>query len=187
MCNCRDRALTISHARMPPVSDDFSRGLPDGVRIELAQGGLPVISIDDMDPSVPNTAKLAHPISGADVFVLGSAHVSKASAEDVTKLIARVKPDVVLVELDRERLTSLLKNSSSEHPAAEAAKKVQTTFEAFKLIMKGETLLTVGSLGYAAVGAVLGTNPGAEFLAAVEGAQRQGCHLCYSFFLEGTH
>ena len=85
-----------------------------------------------------------------------------------------------------ERLVSLLKNASKERPAAEAAKKVETTFAAFSLILKGELMLTIGSLGYAAVGAVLGTFPGAEFLAAVEGAQRRGGGVVMMVFWKTT-
>ncbi|GAQ78347.1 hypothetical protein KFL_000110445 [Klebsormidium nitens] len=45
-----------------------------------------------------------NPYQGSLVYLIGTAHVSKASQDDVRLLIEAVMPDVVAVELDEERL-----------------------------------------------------------------------------------
>ena len=45
-------------------------------------------------------AVLAHPATGAEVHLLGTCHVLMRAADATRELILRVKPDVVVVELD---------------------------------------------------------------------------------------
>ena len=45
---------------------------------------------------------------GASVYILGASHVSRASCDRVAELIAAVRPDVVLVELCKDRLGLLV-------------------------------------------------------------------------------
>lgn len=45
---------------------------------------------------------------GASVYILGTSHVSRASCDRVAELIAAVRPDVVLVELCKDRLGLLV-------------------------------------------------------------------------------
>ncbi len=42
------------------------------------------------------------------VYILGASHVSRASCDRVRELIAAVRPDVVLVELCKDRLGLLV-------------------------------------------------------------------------------
>lgn len=46
--------------------------------------------------------------SRAQVYVLGVSHVSRKSCEEVRELIQAVKPDVVVLELCKDRLRLLL-------------------------------------------------------------------------------
>ena len=57
--------------------------------------------LDDHPEDKPKCAKtLRHPSSGAEVTIVGSAHVSSVSALEVKRVIRETKPDLVVVELD---------------------------------------------------------------------------------------
>lgn len=147
---------------------------PPGISLERTHG-INVLRVRDHPLDVPKCLKtLSHPASGADVRVIGSAHVSADSAREVRRVITENKPDLVVIELDGDRLKALLRSASEERPAAHAARRVATPREALRTMMAGEIPLVVGSLGYAVVGAVLDCRPGAEFIAAVESARDVG-------------
>ena len=46
-------------------------------------------------------------ITGKEIFLIGTAHISEESAELVRNVIKKVKPDVVMIELDPKRLGKL--------------------------------------------------------------------------------
>ncbi|GAQ78351.1 hypothetical protein KFL_000110480 [Klebsormidium nitens] len=50
---------------------------------------------------------LQNPATGSLVYLIGTVHISKASADDVRMLIEEVKPDIVAIELDPERLARI--------------------------------------------------------------------------------
>jgi len=157
------------------MSTEHDDGFPPGIALERTHGGVTVLRVDDHPEDKPKCLRtLTHPASGADVRVVGSAHVSEASAREVRRVIAEHKPELVVIELDGDRLQSLLRSASSRRPAARAAKKVSNVREALQTLMNGELALVAGSLGYATVGAILDTRPGAEFIAAVEAANEVG-------------
>ena len=159
----------------PSSSWSSNDGFPPGISLETTHGGVRVLRLDDHPEDKPKCATtLRHPSSGAEVTIVGSAHVSSVSALEVKRVIRETKPDLVVVELDGERLRSLLKSASKERPAAHAAKRVSTVSEALKTMVNGQLALVAGSLAYATVGAVLDSRPGSEFVAAVEAAQEVG-------------
>lgn len=102
----------------------------------------------------------------ATFHVVGTAHVSRHSVDEVRDVIARVAPDVVCVELDPTRLDALTR----EHAFRD--------LDIFKVIREGRTLYLLAHLALSAyqrrVGARLGVKPGAELLAAVEAARARG-------------
>jgi len=59
----------------------------------------------------PTTSLLRSSKSDNEVYLLGTAHVSKASNEEVVDLIQLVKPKYVFVELDANRAAQLRSNS----------------------------------------------------------------------------
>ena len=171
----RDVRQSTSSDEEPSSSWSSSDGFPPGISLETTHGGVRVLRLDDHPEDKPKCAKtLRHPSSGAEVTIVGSAHVSSVSALEVKRVIRETKPDLVVVELDGERLRSLLKSASKERPAAHAAKRVSTVSEALKTMANGQLALVAGSLAYATVGAVLDSRPGSEFVAAVEAAQEVG-------------
>lgn len=48
------------------------------------------------------------------IFLVGTAHVSKASAEEVKAMIQAVKPQTVFVELDAERARRLQQGTQTD-------------------------------------------------------------------------
>jgi len=102
--------------------------------------------------------------SGGTTFhVVGTAHVSAHSVDEVRATIARVRPDVVCVELDQRRHDAL----TQERPFRE--------LDVARVVREGRALYVLAQIALAAyqrhIGARLGIKPGAELLAAVEAAR----------------
>lgn len=151
--------------------------LPDGVSFGTAPGGVRVINIrfdeDEWETrwaKVPH-ATLRHPETRAAVTLIGTAHISKAAAEETRELIMRERPDVVVLELDPHRLNALVRDAHTAKPCQAAADRFVST----SLFRSGPTQ-AIG-LAYTLVGALLGTTPGAEFLAAIDAAKEVGAEV----------
>jgi pheromone shutdown-related protein TraB len=102
-------------------------------------------------------------VSGDTTYhLVGTAHVSQRSVDEVRAVIAEVQPEVVCVELDRTRYDTLTKASAFRD------------LDVFKVVREGRTLYLLAHLALASyqrrIGASLGVKPGAELLAAVEAA-----------------
>ena len=151
--------------------------LPDGVSFGTAPGGVRVINIrfdeDEWETrwaKVPH-ATLRHPETRAAVTLIGTSHVSKAAAEETRELIMRERPDVVVLELDPHRLNALVRDAHTAKPCQAAADRFVST----SLFESGPT--QVIGFTYSVVGALLGTTPGAEFLAAIDAAKEVGAEV----------
>jgi len=98
--------------------------------------------------------------------IIGTAHVSERSVDEVRTAIAELAPDAVCVELDATRLEALTKASAFRD------------LDVFKVVREGRTLYLLAHLALASyqrrIGASLGVKPGAELLAAVEAARAAG-------------
>jgi pheromone shutdown-related protein TraB len=106
-------------------------------------------------------------VSGDTTFhVVGTAHVSQRSVEEVREVIARVRPEAVCVELDPTRYEALTKANAFRD------------LDVFKVVREGRTLYLLAHLALASyqrrIGASLGVKPGAELLAAVDAATAGG-------------
>jgi pheromone shutdown-related protein TraB len=107
---------------------------------------------------------------GATTFnVIGTAHVSARSVAEVREVIEREKPDVVCVELDKQRFDALTQDTAFRN------------LDIFKVIREGKSLYLLAHLALTAyqrrMGAALGVKPGAELLAAVEAAKAAGSEV----------
>lgn len=121
--------------------------------------------MDETSPPLPDSVtEIVH--EGTTYYVVGTAHVSQRSVDDVKAVIDRVKPDVVCVELDQVRHDALTKDSAFRD------------LDIFKVVREGRTLYLLAHLALASyqrrIGASLGVKPGAELLAAVEAARDRG-------------
>jgi pheromone shutdown-related protein TraB len=106
-------------------------------------------------------------VSGDTTFhLVGTAHVSQHSVDEVREVIARVRPDCVCVELDATRHEALTKANAFRD------------LDVIKVVREGRTLYLLAHLALASyqrrIGASLGIKPGAELLAAVEAATAGG-------------
>src|SRR6476469_5538295 len=99
-------------------------------------------------------------------YVVGTAHVSQKSVDDVRTVIDTVHPDVVCVELCKARYDALTKDSAFRD------------LDVFKVVREGKTLYLLAHLALSSyqrrIGASLGVKPGAELLAAVRAARERG-------------
>jgi len=106
---------------------------------------------------------------GRELYLVGTAHVSKQSVKDVRTTIEKVRPDAVCVELDKVRHRNLVDK--------ERWKKTNVG----KIIRDGKAMVLLSSLIMSSfqrrIGDKLGVKPGAELLEAVEAASDTGAEL----------
>ena len=102
-------------------------------------------------------------------WIVGTAHVSQESVEEVRRVILAVRPDTVAVELCEPRFESMMDE--------DRWKKL----DLYQVIRQGRTLFLLMSLALGAyqrrLGAKLGVKPGAELLEAVQVARESGAEL----------
>lgn len=106
---------------------------------------------------------------GREIYVVGTAHISKKSVEEVERVIGEVRPDTVCVELDAMRYEALVDDTRWQR------------LDVFTVIKERKVLFLLTSLALSAyqrkLGAKLGVRPGAELLAAVRKAEQVGARL----------
>lgn len=106
---------------------------------------------------------------GTTFHVVGTAHVSRRSVDEVVQVIEEVRPEVVCVELCQGRYDALTEEN--------AFRKL----DVFKVVREGKTLYLLAHLALASyqrkMGQALGVKPGSELLAAVEAARRVGARV----------
>ncbi len=105
--------------------------------------------------------------------IIGTAHVSEKSVEEVKNTILECEPDIVAVELDAARYQNLL----NEKNGVQQDKEIK-----IREILKGNNLtmfLVSGLLSYfqRKIGDEVGVKPGSEMLAAAEAAEEAGARI----------
>ncbi|NYB51442.1 MAG: TraB/GumN family protein [Methanobacteriaceae archaeon] len=105
--------------------------------------------------------------------IIGTAHVSEKSVEEVRNTILESEPDVVAVELDAARYQNLL----NEKNGVQQDKEIK-----IREVLKGNNLtmfLVSGLLSYfqKKIGEEVGVKPGSEMLAAAEAAEEAGARV----------
>ncbi len=108
-------------------------------------------------------------LDGKEIFLVGTAHVSRESVEDVKKTIQTVKPDSVCIELCEPRYRVMTER--------DAWRKMNI----FKIIREKKSTLLLAQLilgaFYRQLGEKLGIQPGAEMLEAVNQAGKLGAKV----------
>jgi pheromone shutdown-related protein TraB len=103
------------------------------------------------------------------IWLIGTAHVSKHSVDQVNEVIEEVRPDTVCIELCEARYTAL------------TDKNRWRNLDIFSVIKEGKTLFLLANLAIGAyqrrLGDKLGVKPGAEMLAAAERAKEVGAEV----------
>lgn len=128
----------------------------------------PLAAAADAAPELPSSVKKIE-LDDREVFLIGTAHVSRESVEDVRKTIEAVRPDTVCVELDEGRYQNL----------TDLGRWKRTNIA--EVIRKGKAMLLLSSLIMTAfqrkIGKKLGVMPGAELLEGVKAAEDVGAQL----------
>ena len=105
-------------------------------------------------------------LKGRVIKLIGTAHVSRESIEEVKNVINEEKPDMVCVELDEGRYNSIIQNDNWE--------KLDLT----KVFREGKGFLLIANLVLGSfqrrLGNELGVKPGEEMKAALETARDLG-------------
>jgi len=105
-------------------------------------------------------------LNGREFKLIGTAHVSRESIDEVKNIIREEKPDMVCVELDQARYNSITQNDSWE--------KLNLS----KVFREGKGFLLIANLVLASfqrrLGKELGVKPGEEMKTAVETAKEMG-------------
>jgi len=141
--------------------------------------GLPAKRQRVINPDLPETCQmLLSAKSGAQVYLVGTAHFSKESCDDVKKVIESVQPDIVMIELCKAR-TNLLQ--LDEQTILEEAQTLNLD-KSLEIIKSQGTVQGVMYLLLLSMSAhltkELGMAPGGEFRTAYQEANKvAGCIL----------
>ena len=116
---------------------------------------------------VGHVTRLTH--GDKEILLVGTAHVSQKSVEEVERVIREERPDTVCVELDEGRYKMLTDDSAWR------------SLDIVQVIKQKRVLFLLSSLALGAyqrrMGEKLGVRPGAELLAAVRAAEEVGAHV----------
>lgn len=108
-------------------------------------------------------------LDGREITIIGTAHVSQQSVEEVRTAIMELAPDTVCVELDQGRYEALLDTDRFRN------------LNLKQILLKRRVWFTLASLMLAAyqkkIGDRLGVRPGAEQLAAIECSRAVGAQI----------
>jgi pheromone shutdown-related protein TraB len=113
-----------------------------------------------------NDNNLRITLDGREINLIGTAHVSRESVEEVKNSISAEKPDMICVELDQGRYNSLIQKEKWEN------------LNISKVFKEGKGFLLIANLALTSfqrrLGNELGVKPGDEMKAAVEAAAELG-------------
>jgi pheromone shutdown-related protein TraB len=113
-----------------------------------------------------NDTKMIIPLGGKEFVLVGTAHVSRGSIEEVSAIIREEKPDLICVELDEGRYASITQKESWEN------------LNMVKVFREGKGFLLMANLVLSGfqrrMGAELGVKPGEEMKTALDIASELG-------------
>lgn len=105
-------------------------------------------------------------ISECDIYLIGTAHVSDESIHNVEKTIMEIDPDLIAVELDKDRFLSIMNNGNSKN-----ADNINN-IDILKIIKEGKIGLflihTILANFQKKIGEQFGIKPGSEMKKAVD-------------------
>jgi pheromone shutdown-related protein TraB len=108
-------------------------------------------------------------IDGKEIILIGTAHVSKRSAEQVKEVIESERPDSVCIELDEQRYQTMMEGNQWKDT------------DIFKIIKDGKASVLLVNLALSSfqkrIANQLGINAGQEMLQGIESAQEVGARL----------
>jgi len=103
------------------------------------------------------------------ILLIGTAHISQSSVDEVNSVIDQEKPDTVCIELCSSRHQAMLDKDQWKN------------MDIYKVVREGKTFLLFANLIMTAfqkrLGSQLGVKPGAEMIEAANAAERVGAEL----------
>ncbi|MDR0561215.1 MAG: TraB/GumN family protein [Spirochaetaceae bacterium] len=109
-----------------------------------------------------NDTRVTVSLNGREIILIGTAHVSRESIDEVSRIIREEQPDMVCVELDEGRYKAI------------AEKEHWETLDLAKVFREGKGFLLIVNLVLSGfqrrIGAELGVKPGEEMKTAVDTA-----------------
>lgn len=97
-----------------------------------------------------------------NLTIIGTSHIARQSIEEINSFFKENKPDIVAIELDRQRYQALT-SGKRQKPSLLAIKEVG---------IFGFIFLFLGHLVQGSLGRMVGVEPGAEMLAAIRQAKK---------------
>lgn len=108
-------------------------------------------------------------LDGKQIILIGTAHVSKKSAEQVKEVIEQERPDSVCVELDEQRYQSIMnENTWKEMDLFKIIKEKKATFLLMNLVLSSFQRKMARQFGI---------KPGQEMIQGIESAKEIGANL----------
>ena len=108
-------------------------------------------------------------IDEKQILLIGTAHISQSSVDEVNDVIEQEKPDTVCIELCASRHQAMMDKDQWKN------------MDIFKVVREGKSFLLFANLIMTAfqkrLGSQLGVKPGAEMLAAAEASERVNSEL----------
>jgi len=108
-------------------------------------------------------------IDEKQILLIGTAHISQSSVDEVNDVIEKEKPDTVCIELCASRHQAMMDKDQWKN------------MDIFKVVREGKSFLLFANLIMTAfqkrLGSQLGVKPGAEMLAAAEASERVNSEL----------
>ncbi len=103
------------------------------------------------------------------ILLIGTAHISQSSVDEVNHVIEQEKPDTVCIELCASRYQAMMDKDQWKN------------MDIFKVVREGKSFLLFANLIMTAfqkrLGSQLGVKPGAEMLAAAQASERVNAEL----------
>ena len=97
-----------------------------------------------------------------NLTIIGTSHIAEGSIKEIEGIFLRESPDIIAVELDRDRLFGLLSGNKPSY----SPKLIP------QLGLKGYLFAVIGSIIQQKLGDVVGIKPGSDMLHAVHLAQK---------------
>lgn len=107
--------------------------------------------------------------AGREIYIVGTAHVSRSSVQDVARTIETLRPDTVCVELCQPRYRAIVHQDAWR------------SMDIFKVIRQKRAVFLLAQLVltvfYRRLGQHLGVQPGAEMIEAIRRAEQHNARL----------
>jgi pheromone shutdown-related protein TraB len=125
--------------------------------------------MEDTAPALPESVRIHTLDDGRTVYLIGTAHVSRQSVDDVRETITALKPDAVCVELCPARYSAMMQcDTWRQMNIFRVIREKKSAFLLAQLVL---------SSFYRRIGDQLGVQPGAEMLEGIQQCERVGASL----------